>query len=731
MKKWFGSIVLGLFLLYNPIYVMGQDIQSEIDQIAYALAQGRWKDGQILCDTFFDKHTDLNTLDLNYVKAMRAMAIMSLGHYDEGALQLEEIEQKMQKELSHSSQEYIDWLTLLSSTYSIIDESRSLKLMQKIIDFYDEREDYDNEGYIMGLLRLGLFYDGTGMDCTVTIDQILNRVFPLIEKNYGLDNDMYALALMLATNNAEAKHDAKKQLQLADKWINLQNNNLANNAMARFLAYRQKLRALVKLKQYDELHANLLKYTTSVQNDCMNNFLKIPANERMASMNYVQGWYFNLIPGLLEQYTSDFLTQKAYDGLLFAKGLMQILEVSKDKNDDVLAPLKITWKQVQKALKPDEAAVEFVCRSYTNAGFDFHYYQAFVVRPGYIAPHIVQLGFYNLDHKDIQEQCNFFWVPLKEELANAKTIYFSPHGKLHNLPAESIVPNELKSCNFYRLSSTRQIVLSKDIVGQNAVVYGGLVYDNYEDIEVSDIATPSKKREAINDISFLEGSEAEANMVANVIDDAKKKDFKVTTFTGHDGTEDSFRTLSGKNLRVIHLATHGFYYQEDELIHLAKMMNSKNEGKGTFLQLEDRPLSRSGLILSGANFADLYGAITTTPNDGILTAQEVSELNFSGLDLIVLSACETGMGKIGGDGVFGLQRGFKKAGAQSILMSLWQVDDEATCLLMTEFYRNWIGEEKPKHEALELAKKAVRSHKEKGWDDPKYWAAFILLDGLD
>ena len=81
--------------------------------------------------------------------------------------------------------------------------------------------------------------------------------------------------------------------------------------------------------------------------------------------------------------------------------------------------------------------------------------------------------------------------------------------------------------------------------------------------------------------------------------------------------------------------------------------------------------------------------------------------------------------------VFGLQRGFKKAGAQSILMSLWRVDDEATSLLMTEFYRHWIGEAKPKHDALEMAKLTVRSHKEKGWDAPKYWAAFILLDGLD
>ena len=117
--------------------------------------------------------------------------------------------------------------------------------------------------------------------------------------------------------------------------------------------------------------------------------------------------------------------------------------------------------------------------------------------------------------------------------------------------------------------------------------------------------------------------------------------------------------------------------------------------------------------------------------DGVLTAHEISQLDLSGLQLLSLSACQTAEGDITSDGVFGLQRGFKKAGAQSILMSLWKVDDEATCILMTEFYRNWISEGKTKHDALEAAKQTVRLHTERGWDDPKYWAAFILLDGLD
>ena len=98
--------------------------------------------------------------------------------------------------------------------------------------------------------------------------------------------------------------------------------------------------------------------------------------------------------------------------------------------------------------------------------------------------------------------------------------------------------------------------------------------------------------------------------------------------------------------------------------------------------------------------------------------------------MVVLSACETAKGDVRGDGVFGLQRGFKMAGAESVLMSLWKVDDEATSFLMSRFYKYWMSG-KEKQYALNCAIGDVRACKEKGWDNPMYWAAFILLDGLD
>ena len=114
-------------------------------------------------------------------------------------------------------------------------------------------------------------------------------------------------------------------------------------------------------------------------------------------------------------------------------------------------------------------------------------------------------------------------------------------------------------------------------------------------------------------------------------------------------------------------------------------------------------------------------------NDGILLSAEIAQMNLSGLDLVVLSACETALGKIKPEGVYGIQRAFKLAGVKSIMMSLWKVDDYATQILMTSFYRNYLNGMSMR-EALHTSQKALRETP--GFENPYYWAAFILLDAL-
>ena len=229
-------------------------------------------------------------------------------------------------------------------------------------------------------------------------------------------------------------------------------------------------------------------------------------------------------------------------------------------------------------------------------------------------------------------------------------------------------------------------------------------------------------RGAIRDeLQMLPGTAVEVDSIAALFGrfNCYKK-----VFTKADATEESVKSLFESEYSILHLATHGYYLSAGDTKSAFLPQLVQNFG----LNQEDMSLARSGLFLAGANTTLYDNSFQYFQNDGILTANEVAKMDMRKYDLVSLSACKTGLGDVSGDGVFGLQRGFKKAGTKAILMSLWNVDDKATCKLMTEFYKNWL-EGTSKHKALELAKTAVRSTK--GWEDPMFWAGFILLDGLD
>ena len=147
--------------------------------------------------------------------------------------------------------------------------------------------------------------------------------------------------------------------------------------------------------------------------------------------------------------------------------------------------------------------------------------------------------------------------------------------------------------------------------------------------------------------------------------------------------------------------------------------------------MEDVVLSHSFLVMSDGNKLAQREEVFAGTDDGILTAQEISKMNLKGLDLVVLSTCESALGLTTvSDGIFGLQRGFKKAGANTILMSCKKINDEATRILMVEFYKNLISG-KSKLQSLKEAQKYLREYDNGKYLDPQYWQSFIMLDGLD
>ncbi|RKZ50703.1 MAG: hypothetical protein DRR16_06610 [Candidatus Parabeggiatoa sp. nov. 3] len=170
--------------------------------------------------------------------------------------------------------------------------------------------------------------------------------------------------------------------------------------------------------------------------------------------------------------------------------------------------------------------------------------------------------------------------------------------------------------------------------------------------------------------------------------------------------------------RVLHLATHAFYLEQkaDELGMI-------------------RPLTLSGIALSGAN-RGLKGKADPDGEDGILYALEALNLNLTGTELVVLSACETGKGLIDySEGVYGLVRAFKIAGAYRLLMTLWKVGDKATKMFMIDFYKKWLETDeagKQKYwddpaKALQETQKYYINHPNEKWRDPKIWSAYVLV----
>ena len=410
--------------------------------------------------------------------------------------------------------------------------------------------------------------------------------------------------------------------------------------------------------------------------------------------------------------------------LIEADRLERSLGTSASELYQFLAFLKINATDVRAKLQRNDIAIEFV--DY-RIGKDSTMYAALVMSPRWQHVRFLPLIEVRELSKLSDNLTERIWRPILEIIGdNVENIYFSPTGLLYQLPIESHLMADGRSMgeayHMYRLSSTRWLALNDNSVkGKDAVIYGGLAFN----ASVSEMQQDAKRypqtrsfshpktqtRGAVSGLDYLPGTKTEAEAIAKALNTTTNKGLHADLLLGKDGTEASFKSLDGQQKQIVHIATHGFY----------------DDNNITSIDV----LSCCGLYFAGADNVLQGETIPSETDDGILTAQEISFLDLHGLNLVALSACQTGDGKITGDGVFGLQRGFKKAGAQSLLMSLWPVDDAATSLLMTEFYKNWIGEGKTKHDALELAKQTVRSHKEKGWDAPKYWAAFILLDGLD
>lgn len=454
-------------------------------------------------------------------------------------------------------------------------------------------------------------------------------------------------------------------------------------------------------------------------------------------------WLYLLYREIVEKSDwSEELFSKLYNYILFSKSLMLDTDVS--DGDQLLQRMTISWKDIQKKLSDRDIAIEIITTREDSLHFTYH---ALVIDKQCKFPNMITL--YNESKfEELKKNSansildivgDLIWTPILSQYSNVENLYFSPDAIINHLPIEYCyidgIGEMMEHYNLFRLSSTKEIVYqNRKAQKTNAILYGGLNYETQ--IIESNINSRDKRNSLLRSINarggfdHLNSTLEEVQEIDSLLND---KNILTTLYTGYDGSEKSFKNLSGKDVNMIHLSTHGMYVGPDKVsqkrindnyIFLELLRNEKDPVQ------EDVVLTHSFLVMSGGNKLIYRKTIAPQIDDDILTAFEISQLDLRKVDMVVLSACETGLGDINSNGIYGLQRGFKKAGVNTILMSLDKVDDEATKLLMVEFYKN-LMDGKSKRQSLKDAQKYLRQVDNGKYDKPEYWASFILLDGIN
>lgn len=403
-----------------------------------------------------------------------------------------------------------------------------------------------------------------------------------------------------------------------------------------------------------------------------------------------------------------------------------------------------TFKDVKNALAEDEIAVEIVRFNKFEYKFtDSVYYAIFITHKQLNKPELVfiathenketeDLAFYrNSIRSRKQDMLSYgeFWKPIAHKIKSlnlpVKTIFLASDGIYYSINPATLYNPETKKYvldewNIHNLISTRDLLLLKQEDKNSDISSAFLLgYPDYENDEEDALTTTTivdttkaDLKEFDDFLSYkaivqtLPGTKKEIETIEKLL---KPKNANIIKLMLGKASESQLKKV--KSPSILHIATHGYFMQD------IKEVDEETPKKAKQLS----PLMRSGLLLAGSQ-----KTLNKTPKpgeDGVLTAFEAQTLDLSGTNLVVLSACETAQGELkNGEGVFGLQRAFQVAGAESVITSLWRVDDAATEMLMTQFYTRWLKGTN-KWQALKEAQKEVQ----KKYPQPYYWGAFVMV----
>ncbi len=374
---------------------------------------------------------------------------------------------------------------------------------------------------------------------------------------------------------------------------------------------------------------------------------------------------------------------------------------------------KITFNKIASLLSETEAVVELIrIRSFDKDFTNDSKYAALILVKNSTQPKLIVLDngnqletryakFYrNAIQQKIADQYSYdqFWARIEPALSGKKTIYISPDGVYNQINLNTLKKPEgdfvISKFDLAIIGNSKDLIALKNekpkTPKKDAFLLG---FPNYGGTS----------------IAALPGTKVEVEGISKIL---KLSGYQVSLSQQLEATEAKIKSIKGPSL--VHIATHGYFLQDAESAVGVTADNAK-----------DNPLLRSGLLLAGAS-KTMSGEVLPnleSNDNGVLTAYEAMNLNLNGTNLIVMSACETGLGDVrAGEGVYGLQRAFIVAGAKSLVMSLWKVDDAATQALMTNFYTN-LSKGGSKLKAFKQAQQQLMLK----YKEPYYWGAFVMV----
>lgn len=422
------------------------------------------------------------------------------------------------------------------------------------------------------------------------------------------------------------------------------------------------------------------------------------------------------------------------------------------------------YGKIKENLRENEIAIEFLV---VNNRKDFQHvnnrYGALIIRNQDDAPIFVDICAYealfwidlsNTTKDPIEYAQNLYsindtrlydilWKPIASFVSPHSILYISKAGEINNINLAAISDGTRRIgelYDFHNVMSASSILDDRDSneMFSSAYLCGGIDYDT----SLPNNAIQSSKKESnqfsddyaayrgLDDRGHLGILQTSLSEIMGIKETIKKSLANIKVVSGKEATEEAFKSMSGHSADIVHISTHGFYYQP----YLTNIMTSGKPqssdiyfSNGNARLNGNSPLQYNGLFFSGANNAWNLNKYTEGVDDGVLTGDEIATLDLSNTKLVVLSACQTGLGEISDiDGNMGLIKSFKIAGVKHIISTLWNVSDQATTILMQEFYKQLMSQQNV-HKAFHDAINIFRSTNDT-YANPYYWAGFILID---